>query len=42
MLRSMNSIKLLNDQYFGELYLEEQKKKKKVKGWSKEDLQILS
>ena len=41
MLRSMNSIKLLNDQYFGELYLEEQKKKK-VKGWSKEDLQILS
>ena len=35
MLRSMNSIKLLNDQYFGKLYLEEQKKKKKVKGWSK-------
>ena len=37
MLRSMNSIKLWNDQYFGKLYLEEQKrKKKKMKGWSKE------
>ena len=35
MLRSMNSIKLLNDQYFGELYLEEQKKKKKWKDGAK-------
>ena len=29
MLRSMNSIKLWNDQYFGKLYLEEQKRKRK-------------